>query len=316
MAGQTIRYRAAGGIIIHDAFPGLTGKLIYLKGRWQQTAKGELTRPPATVWSYDLVTKEKVKLLDVKEAGELVVSADGIWIGVIFRNGEILVISPTKGYTHVFKFPPGGESDDLQAVIVNGHLCVKSGRGGQRVAIINLETQQSINVGVAETAESVYLASRMADTNHLFVIGFDFSPRNDGLYMCDLDTGAAIRIGSSIEFHDYSYAGDYVGWDEVPGVAAMAVKTYKVPEGTGKSVDREHGREVCRFYGREAASSLEQVSPCLRYALVGGSILTDNGMDSIFYLCDLKTGQKKLFVDAKPSKVERGAFIGGIHWVK
>ncbi|NOU35651.1 MAG: hypothetical protein HOO88_02605 [Kiritimatiellaceae bacterium] len=309
MAGQTIRrYKTADGIIIHDAFHGLTGRLIYLKGRFPEFG----VRPPAEVWSYDLVTKEKVKLLDVKEAGELFVSADGIWIGIIFENGEILVSSPAKGYTHTFKFPHMFASDEIAAVIINGRLCVKSGpRGGQRVDIIDLQTQRAINVRVAEAAESIYVASRMADTNHLFVSRFSLSSRESGLYMCDLDTGAATRTaGEDSDFFDYSYAGDYVGWDE------GAVKVYKVPEGAGKSVDREHGREVCRFYGRDAGLILQQVSPCLRYALVGGSFITGNGMDSIYYLCDLKTGQKKRFVDAKPSKVERGAFIGGVRWVK
>jgi len=325
IAGRTIKYRASGGIIIHNAFHGLTGRLIYLKGRWPQTAEGELTLPPAAVWSYDLVTKEKVKLMDVKQAGELVVSADGIWIGIIFDNGEILVSSPAKGYTHTFKFSPAEGSERNQAVIVNGRLCVKSGSryfGGQRVDIIELETQRSIQAEIPKTTESaeagsqtLYMNSRMADTNHLFVISSGLWPSDGGLYMCDLDTGAATRIGSPIEFYDYSYAGDYVGWDQVLGGLAWAVKTYKATEGTGKSVDREHGREVCRFYGPDCYH-LTQVSPCLRYALVGGSFITGNGMDSIYYLCDLKTGQKKLFIDAKPSKVERGAFIGGIHWVK
>lgn len=311
------------GIAVYTPFDGLRGKLVYLEGRFPK--KGERDLPPAVIWSYDLETHIKSRLFEVEKAGELIASADGNWIGVVFQDcGKILVVSQTNDYRKTFTY---SAFEELQAVIVGARLCVKFGpRGQQRIDVIELETQISIPVSLEDsqamgpgkndttTMEFAFVSSRISDSNNVFItcgsIG-DRLGRPDGLYMYNLEAERAERVGQFTEMCDYSYAGECVRWEQV--FCGWAIKTYPASGEAGIS-EGSAGRVVCRFYG--GGYNLLQVSPCLRYALVEQRAVSENGMESTYYICDLATGKKKLFVEAKPSNDTRGLFIGSIRWVK
>ena len=302
------------GVTLYDSVSDLRGQLVFLVGRFPESSDKNL--PPAKVLSYDFGTKTASKLWDVPRAGELIVSQDGKWVGLILQDpammssAEMLVFSVQNRDTWNLQF----RSVEVHGVIVDDHIIVQTGSAGKRRlevhALPSNETSQlRLPANPSATLEDyTFVTERISEPRRVFFGYEPGGPRSGvgyagGTYAYDVGTRKCERVEEGV--HERSAIGEIIAWEPADrGWALVARKS-------SGSVPNE--RVLCRYHDEEF--NFKQVSPCLRYALMERTTLTSRGLDRTYFLCDLRSGEKRRFLEAKASAKTSGALISQVHWV-
>lgn len=315
-----VSHEIVPGAKIYDSFGDLEGQLVFVSGRM---AKGGKSLPPARVMTYDLVSKRTTEVLQVPQPAHLSVSCDGTWGAVVLTDinlmapAEVLLFSLNSRETRHLRYP----SVEIQVVIVADQMFVRTGTfGNHKVEVYDIATgaraKLSLSKGPpAESEDYFFVATRFADSKKVFMgynPGDAANGLREGLYAYGIGTHMAERIGESIDFYDYSITGEAVLWETITWGSTLTV--YKSLVHNLRNGREPEGRVLYRE--RFGASNLAQLSPCRRFAVLEQRYVGKNGLECIYYLCDLQSGKRKLFVEAKADKIDSVAFVGDVHWVR
>ena len=314
MAGE--EQEISPGIKIYPPAGDIKGKLVFLRGHIPDPKSRDL--PTADVLSFDLSTKTTSVLWTAPRAGQLTVSQDGKWVGLVLQDAamlagaEMILWSGEHKDVRYLHF----SSPEVQAVIIEEHVFALVGLvGNRRIEDYDIQTGQKARISLMTEsdvkADYTFVREKISDPCRFY---FGYEPGGagpidlpvGGLYAYEVSTKKTEKIGRRMALSERSLTGELICWE--PSGRGWALMAYRQPDS-----DREK-RVLCRFSGD--AFNFKQASPCLRYALIEKTSISSKGQERLYYLCDLQSGDNTLFLDARPAAKDTGTFIGEIHWVR